>query len=516
MSCQSDLEQDYARLRGSFRWEDEPDGDRIAGHGIDWSLRPIWSLAPEDRRRAAEDLRQQWANPVFRWLAMMLPLLLIDEGAKGLHEFSEGADGRWRRQRLCEFLLEETRALPGEEMFPFSRLLLQRLRFYDLWQLYVASPSSERDLWRDRCRQAQREWIAAMRSRRQAGHFETWVARWAGRYRGVLAQVAERHKEQAELLFPQAADREREVLLALFERPDEYEGWRFCDDAADFDYVDGLIRRWFLPRYDLEGANRVVNRLCQREAGITGHEGGGRRLWAWLREPGIAGGHRWVAGAVGALAWLTPFVGLLAAVWEYPWASALAPWLVGAFVAAAALWFALLGLRFVTWNVRALYAHVPRLAGATLLGLAAGLLNIGGFGEFALQAAAPANRWPAIILAIAAVMLTFFYLHWEVGTPPLRREVRGPRVSALFWLGLTQALTFSSLFSWLLAGRLFDPQEVARAPVVRVGGPLAGMGLGAYYPTLAILFAFASLAVGVVLQILWQEQPMTDPEVAAG
>ena len=566
MSLHTETEKDYRKWRKRVvRTETEPDRLKYDFPGSEWDLGRITADDEWDGTAAACQFRVNWNNPIFRYYINTLPLLLADTETDVFRDLQTVPEGIGARVRLVDLLLAEgERPSNGVRMLPFPRLLLQRMRFYDLLTLYREAPVDEgmepRKEWQDRmlleqrCRQAQRSWITAMLDRRQATAFEDGVQNLWSQYPTLLPETSDRiiprslnpplgvrQRVQA-LLNPAAGSlrqriralwnpphddltdearfylRESEVRAALLDGPAAAE-LRFCESRSDRDLIDHLLRRWFLRRYDLRATNQVVRALCEAELPARNRPA----WWSRFTRPGLTGRRLGIARLVGLLAWVAPCAGLLS-YWD-----ALPRWLtfdlpagaVVAFVLAIGLWLLWLTLSFGEWGIRAIYSHVPRLAGATALGLAAALMDIGGFGEFALKAFSPENCKLSVLLILGSLILTFMYLQWEVGAAPgLSRRERNRRVASLLGLGLTQAFTFSSLFSWLLAGKLFDSTALAgAADVVNLAGLpgdlFAWANVATFYPSLAVIFAFTSLAIGVVLQILWQEQPMTDPEVAS-
>lgn len=535
--------------------------------GLRWNLGRLYDESASDRQAAIGELGGLWQYTEFRCSVALLPLLLVDRSVSGLRMLHE-TQGPWLRAALVELVLEGIEGLAKETPVLFARLLLSRLLFYDLWALCNCKQEGrsgvEAELYTDRCRRAQRAWIGALRDPAQGDLFEAWLAQWYERYPQVLARVCAQGP-RAEELFPVRPrrqpvgrlrpapscaagaglgflppDREHEVLLALFADPANPNTLRFGQDPVDWRFGQALVRYWFLRRYDLRGASRVLNAYCRAEADRSGGElprwlrwlpAGSRRRaekrWPRLARavrialsPGMSGVHGLPHALVGALAWATLLTGMLHTaggveglpLWGHL-ASALQSWapvVACCFLWSCLGWALLVAAQFRAWGARVLYPHVPRLAAATAVGLAA-LLNIPNVQRLALSPGQPGVTARGLFLAVGALFVTYYYLHWEAASVRPPAAVERARVWRLLLVALTQALCLSLLFSWLVAGRLFDE---GMGPGVPLAWPFTAWGLGAYYPALVLPFALCSLAIGVVLQTLWQEQPLTDTDVA--
>ncbi len=535
-----ELESSIGDVRPAFAWQ--------LGDLGQWD----WDPGP-----AIVELRKLWANAEVRRITRYLPLLLVDpKGFGGRLEAAAG--GRIVRIHLTEVLIT---GLPrdGEDWLRLTRLLLRRLLFYDRWRVWEAErrrtpgrkeEREHRAAAAERCRQAQRDWVTRLGRPATAAFLEDGWRRYELLFSEVLQGVRQKQASQL-LVAPPQADREGEVRLALLTGPKGHPQLRLAEEQRDLDYVDSLLRYWFLRRYDLDGTNCVLACLCRAEVDLRRqerrqaeerHGQAGARQLRWqaatkikhglvdsMRLLLLPGHIAWQLASrlMGILVWVMLGAGLLggldsarlSAGWEpvvsLAWMAA--PYLVVGFLGSIALWGLLLVAQFLSWGARALYPHVPRLAAATIVGLAA-LLNISGFGSLGLQPGLQGNAVRILLLVGASLLLTVFYLQWEVGTPHLRLRHHLTRSAAMLWLGLAQAGAVASLFSWLLTKPvLADACDVLPAVLaVPLGPPLTGWGVADFYPLVAVLLAFASLAIGVLMQIIWQEQPMTDVEVAVG
>jgi len=555
----------YERFRKRVRLSDDPwrlwlesaIGDTRPA--LSWELGSIghwdWDATP-----ATAEARRLWANKEFRRLVRYLPLLLVDPKWPGAALFN-GAGGRVLRIHLAEVVLAAMPRGAREGWQRLSRLLLRRLLFYDCWQVWEGQRSrtprrreerEQRALAAERCRLALGAWVAALGRQGSATLFEDGARRYEALYPATLEQIRQLCPRPELLAPPKGADRESEMTLALLDNSARPAELRLAEDEQDLRFVDNLLRFWFLRRYDLGAADRLLDGVCRAECTLRGQaaarvaeeaarEGKNglsrqRQRLRMLRQraasrlrlilsPASTGWRAAPAVIMAVLTWGSLIAALLGGLDSSGWApglQAFLAWCANAsgclfelFLGYGVLWGLLLVCQFVGWGERAIYLHVPRLAAATLVGLA-GLLNIGGFGELALSLGAVGGHTRVALLVVASLAVALLYLQWEAGTPHLSRRRRLWRSVRLLLLGLTQAVALAALFSWILA----EPVLIAGARVppdvdpVRLGGILAAYGLGNYYPTVAALLAPCSLAIGVILQILWQEQPMTDVGVA--
>ncbi|HLG17152.1 MAG TPA: hypothetical protein VJH03_22060 [Blastocatellia bacterium] len=117
--------------------------------------------------------------------------------------------------------------------------------------------------------------------------------------------------------------------------------------------------------------------------------------------------------------------------------------------------------------------------------------------------------WGLFLLNLLAFVLAFFYLRWEVGN----RLARTPTLSK--WVSIRRALWLTS-FGWLVSVVMgLVILDIAGAPMARAclpgNPPYTGtLGLaGNVHLKALFLFAPFALLVGVILQIFWEDKPIT-------
>jgi hypothetical protein len=194
-----------------------------------------------------------------------------------------------------------------------------------------------------------------------------------------------------------------------------------------------------------------------------------------------------------------------------------AAWAPNILLCSGVVWVVLIIGGAFLWGTIVLLPHVPRLTAATLVGLF-GLTVSDLPWKFSIQGFAQA---PGLSIALCGFSLlgVLGYLSWEVSSCGVLGAGAIKRTGILLLIGLSQALLFSSIFSLLLAGPFYEP-DVLDSSVIEAlesSGKLALYRIqtwnGYFYPSLAALYGFGSLAAGTLLQVLWQERRITSPDV---
>jgi hypothetical protein len=242
--------------------------------------------------------------------------------------------------------------------------------------------------------------------------------------------------------------------------------------------LDHLIARWFLhDRYDWVTAVKLV----------------------WLRaKRGL--GEEWV-GILGFIALSCMWIGFVEK--DYSW------YILGFFYIPAILWCfcgllwrPVMDLLLPRFWIAALAGYLPLFITDDVWKLAASPNWVG------------SKLLGMILLNLGSIFIAFYYMRrWEVG----KNLDRTPNFEArvLIWRS-----AFLAVFGWLVAvGLGIAIFQVAGEPMADVVlDPTRKSCLfsvstfaGKVYPTLLFQFAPFALLVGVILQIFWEDKPITEP-----
>ncbi len=260
---------------------------------------------------------------------------------------------------------------------------------------------------------------------------------------------------------------------------------------------------WFLRQYDVPRAGAVIRHeenLVRGRANFTG-------VLSWHSTGSYC-------AAIGAL--LAPFVGASFAYDRAPLFFDIAASVTMAGVLGAVLWYLI--VRFL-WQKDLAFFHsgVPRVGA----GIIVGYLPV-----FLIDEVWDLARRPWFPLGVTVALMgttTLLYLYVEV-----KSRVRDPRVAfsrarRLFLLGVLQAqamgLMLTSLLGAFMVARtwgedgLLSIVELRNVTPTFVGELPRIMGIEPFYvfPTAVLLMTFFSLFVGIFLQLLWEDLPITEP-----
>ena len=268
----------------------------------------------------------------------------------------------------------------------------------------------------------------------------------------------------------------------------------------------GKLERWFLRVYDIRHSSAIIN-----------HQAG-------LEDPGS------VKAQDRNLTWHTPrihlsvLVGLLLPFVTAAFAYDLAPRVFDLICAAevtlvyaAAIWFLL--YRFC-WkrDLSFFHASVPRIGA----GIIVGYLPVFLIDEVWDLASRAQVALDSVVLLLALVTLLYIYV--EVARRIPDTAVAFARARSIFLLGVVEAfgvgVVMTSLIGPFMASRNWSPDS-GELPVTALRDtmpPMIGqlphiVGIeGVYlFPSALLLMTFLSFFIGIFLQLMWEELPITEP-----
>ena len=309
------------------------------------------------------------------------------------------------------------------------------------------------------------------------------------------------------------ADRESELLDAI-------SGWLGVPQVQRSDQLVPFLRRpgrdtrriheqlerWFLRQYDIFHSSAIIHHAAILERGQPADP---RRRLSW-NSPRV---HAWVLGSL-----LLPF--LLAAAF-YPSAPRLFDlWCSGVVVAVnvAAFWY-LIWKFCLRRDLTFFHSSVPRMFAGVIVGyLPVFLID---------EVWDLASRDALVVLGLSLFLslVTLLYLFIEVRRRLGNRDSAFGRARALFQLGVLQALftglVITTIVGPFMVARNWSPPGAGEVPVaeLRLGlEPLIGelpRVMGAepllVFPAVVGLMTFLSFFIGVFLQLMWEELPITEP-----
>ena len=305
-------------------------------------------------------------------------------------------------------------------------------------------------------------------------------------------------------------DREREVLQAI-----TVTGTRRIERSRDLmpflrrsdrncQRILGKLERWFLRVYDIRHSSAIIAHQASVSAGRADTD----RVLTW-HTPKI---HAFVLGLL-----LLPFVG---AVVAYPRAPMVFDFFCSAevfFVDAAALWFLL--YRFC-WkrDLSFFHASVPRIGA----GIIVGYLPVFLIDEVWDLASRQNVALDAVVILLGLVTLLYVYV--EIARRIADTAVAFARARAIFLLGVVEAfgvgIVMTSLVGPFMVVRNWSPKtgEVTLDVLRDTMSPMLGglphiVGTGPLYafPSALLLMTFLSFFIGIFLQLMWEELPITEP-----
>jgi hypothetical protein len=264
------------------------------------------------------------------------------------------------------------------------------------------------------------------------------------------------------------------------------------------------LERWFLRAYDIRNASAIINFSAALSAGRATSN----RVLTW-HTPGIH--------ALTLAALVAPFVVGAFVYDRFPhWIDFVCSAEV-VLVNASAIWFLL--YRFC-WKRDLSYFHssVPRIGAGIIVGYLPVFL-IDEVWDLASHSTIATN---AVTLLLGLVTLLYIYV--EIAHRILDPSVAFARARAIFLLGVVQALgagiVVTSLVGPFMVMRNWSPDS-GRIPVATLKQTMAPM-LGQLphivgyeslwvFPAVLFLMTFLSFFIGIFLQLMWEELPITEP-----
>jgi len=306
------------------------------------------------------------------------------------------------------------------------------------------------------------------------------------------------------------ADREVEVLRAIRDTPGT--GIRRGDDLVPFlrrhdrdsIRVLGRLERWFLRQYDIANASAMIHHASYLESGVDDSQA----TLTW-HTPRI---HLSLLALLAA-----PFVGAMLAYDRAPRFFDLVFSGEVFMVNALAVWF--LVYRFcLKRDLSFFHASVPRIAA----GIIVGYLPVFLIDEVWDLASRSILTLTTLVGSIGLVTLLYIYVEVQrrLGNPDLAfRRARG-----LFLLGVVQAtgvgIAMTSLVGSFMVSRNWSPGPVEESvealrhglePMVGALPPIVGVEPFYGFPPVLLVMTFLSFFIGVFLQLMWEELPITEP-----
>jgi len=186
-------------------------------------------------------------------------------------------------------------------------------------------------------------------------------------------------------------------------------------------------------------------------------------------------------------------------------------------IGAAAMWFLL--YRFC-WkrDLSFFHASVPRIGA----GIIVGYLPVFLIDEVWDLASRPNVALDAVVLMLGLVTLLYIYV--EIARRIADTTVAFARARAIFLLGVVEAfgagIVMTGLVGPFMVARNWSPAsgevgvEILRESMSPMIGQLPHVvGIGPLYafPSALLLMTFLSFFIGIFLQLMWEELPITEP-----
>jgi hypothetical protein len=296
------------------------------------------------------------------------------------------------------------------------------------------------------------------------------------------------------IVHPGAQALERRADLVIFLRRRSRDGRRLL----------AKLEGWFLRQYDIRHSAAVIHHAADLERGEA-DEG---KVLSW---------HTPTIHSVAIALMLAPFV---AAAFFYEKSPGFFDALCAAEIVvidAIVIWFLL--YRFC-WkrDLSFFHASVPRIAAGIIVGYLP-VLFIDEVWDLASRSAAT-----IAILGIMLGLITLLYVYIEVQRRLGDTTLAFARARGIFLLGVLEALgagmVITSLVGRIMVSRNWSPSG-GEIPVeqLRAGlEPLVGqlprvVGLDPFFafPSAVVMMTFLSFFIGIFLQLMWEELPITEP-----
>jgi len=266
------------------------------------------------------------------------------------------------------------------------------------------------------------------------------------------------------------------------------------------------LERWFLRQYDIFHSSAIIHHLALLDRGQPADP---RRPLSWHS----ATVHGWVLGGL-----LLPF--FLASLFyqEAPrvfdvWCSAIV-----VTVNISAFWY-LIWKFCVRQDLTFFHSSVPRM----FAGVIVGYLPVFLIDE--VWDLASRDAFVVLGLSLFLSLITLLYIFIEVRRRIGAREAAFARARGLFQLGVLQAflagLVMTTIVGPFMVVRNWSPEGAAELSVAALRLDLApligelprviGVEPFAVFPAVVGLMTFLSFFIGVFLQLMWEELPITEP-----
>jgi hypothetical protein len=266
----------------------------------------------------------------------------------------------------------------------------------------------------------------------------------------------------------------------------------------------GKLERWFLRIYDIRHSSAIINHAALLDSGRAQTE----RALSW---------HTPRNHVLALLFLLTPFIG---GVFFYDAAPQLIDFLCSAevlFVNASTVWFLLYQFCWKR-NLSFFHASVPRIGA----GIIVGYLPVFLIDEVWDLASQPNLALDAVAMLLGLVTLLYIYV--EVARRIPDTAVAFARARSIFLLGVFEAfgagIVMTSLVGPFMVVRNWSPEsgevtvEALRSTMPPMVGQLphvVGMPSLWVFPSALLLMIFLSFFIGIFLQLMWEELPITEP-----
>ncbi|MCA9509128.1 MAG: hypothetical protein R3E88_21590 [Myxococcota bacterium] len=308
-------------------------------------------------------------------------------------------------------------------------------------------------------------------------------------------------------------DREAELLAAIAASPERPVIARGCDLVPFLRRADRDSRRahakletWFLRRYDIRHSAAIIHHAARLERGEVAD---GKRALGW---------HSPRMHSLELAVLVAPFA-LAAFFYEraprvFDW------WCAGevAVVNATAFWF-LIWKFCVRRDLTFFNSSVPRI----FAGVIVGYLPVFLIDEVWDLASRDVVAVGGLTLFLA--LATLLYIYIEVRRRLGSTQVAFDRARAIFQLGVLQALTaglvMTTIVGPFMVSRNWAPDGGGALPIAALRSaldPIAGqlpriIGVEPFlvFPAVVLLMTFLSFFIGVFLQLMWEDLPITEP-----
>lgn len=266
----------------------------------------------------------------------------------------------------------------------------------------------------------------------------------------------------------------------------------------------GKLERWFLRIYDIEHSSAIIQHAATLAKGGSESD----QVLTWHKP-------LFLVGALVVM--LAPFI---VATFAYDRAPRFFDILCAAevlIINMTALWFLL--YRFC-WkrDLSFFHASVPRIGA----GIIVGYLPVFLIDEVWDLARRPNLALDAVVLMLGLVTLLYIYV--EIARRISDTAVAFSRARSLFLLGVVEAfgvgVAMTGLVGPFMAARNWSPPsgEMSIDVLRETMSPMLGqlphiVGVGPIYafPSALLLMTFLSFFIGVFLQLMWEELPITEP-----